>query len=413
MTSPRHRYIRKRAVQGLLLLGAVASLADPAGAFEIRGTVVNGTTGKPVGAIEVAVVDPRHGMAAEGKIRTNAQGAFVAPDLSDEISMFLVQASYEGVTYTEIVQPSKGAANVEVKVYDTTTSWDDVGVSLPHFMARRSDDTLSIDRVFVVSNHTQPPKTVYGQNAGFRLNIPEERLQITSLFATSLGFPIGVTPHPTASPGLYTIDYPFKPGETQVGVSFDVPYPDTGYVYTETLPYALDEVVVMTEDPEMDVTGASVKLGAPEEVRGFKAYRLSTLPKSSVLALGFRGGSARALPQASGHEIVTLREPRERGTIAIIAGFTLLLVLIMAFASKSPFVETDRTALLVSRRNSTLNRIARLDDLFEMGTVPERLYRDKRAELVQALSLIMHQIDRARPATSKTARKTKGTPDAR
>jgi hypothetical protein len=413
MVHPTLRYLDRFAVRAVLFFIALTLVAGRAGAFEIRGTVVNGTTGKPVGPIKVAVVDPRHGMATEGEIQTDAKGVFVAGNLDEKISMFLIQVNYEGVTYTEILRPGEDTVDAVVKVYDTTPAWDDVRVSLPHLMARRSNDTLSVDRIFFVSNNTNPPKTITGQGAGFRVYVPEDHLQITSLFVTSIGVPIPVSPHPTETPGIYTVDYPFKPGETRVGVSFDVAYADTGYAYAEPLQYALDEAVAMAEDPTMEVTSETLDLGKPEEVRGLEAYRLRSLPRSSTLALRFRGGHAKLEAPASGHEIVTVRNLGQNVSVAVMVGFTLLLVLVMAFATKSPLVETDETALLTSRKNALLNRIAKLDDLFEMGTVPDQLYRDKRSELVETLARIIYQIDKLEPKKSKIGRERNGAPHAR
>lgn len=405
-----------RLLLPLVVLSVLVASSDLADAREIRGTVMNGTSGQRVGPVKVTIVDPRHGMATEDEIRTDAEGVFAASNLSDAISMFLVQVSHEGVTYTEIVQPSKDTIEVEVKIYDTTTSWEGLRVSLPHFMARRSDDTLSIDRIFLVTNETRPPRTVFGPGAGFRLNIPEERLQITSLFATSLGFPINVEPRPTDTPGLYTIEYPFKPGKTQVGVSFDVAYPESGYVYAESIPYTIDEAVVLTEDPEMEISSAALTLGEAEEVRGHRAYRVGPIPPSSAFDLVFRGGSAgaqRPQTEAAGHQVVTLRDLDGRTAIALIGGFTLLLVLVLALASRSPRADADPAARLASTRNSLLNKIARLDDLFDMGTVPEQLYKEKRLELVESLSHIMHRIDEDRHQAARNVKKRKGTPDGR
>jgi hypothetical protein len=81
----------------------------------------------------------------------------------------------------------------------------------------------------------------------------------------------------------------------------------------------------------------------------------------------------------------------------------------MAFATKSPLPETDETALLAARKNSLLTQIARLDDLFEMGTVSERLHAAKRRELVDALSRIMYRIDKREPKKSRAERQGKGT----
>ena len=417
MIDTRSRYFyrpaARRRVFALVLAAAVLLPAAETSAFELRGRVMNMTTGQPVASTPVSVVDPRHGMATEESIQTDAKGAFVVLTLSEEISVYLVQVNYAGVTYTEMVRPAAGTVQTDVRVYDTTTSWDSVQVSIPHLMVRRSDDTLSVDRIFSVVNKTNPPMTILGEGAGFRLFIPEDKLQITAVFATSLGIPISVEPRPTETPGVFTVDYPFKPGETRVGVSFDAAYAGERYEYREPLQYALGEVVVMMEDPGMEVTSGSQELGEPTEVRGFKAYRLAPLPKSSTLTLAFRGGEARAQAAETGHEVVILREPWQKASVIVITGFALLLVLIMAFATKSPPAEADETALLAARKNSLLTQIARLDDLFEMGTVSDRLHAAKRRDLVDALSRIMYRIEKTQPRKSKPARQGKGTTNER
>jgi hypothetical protein len=420
MIDTRSRYFHRSAAGALLAaaLCAAAVLFAGAGAdaFELRGRVTNMTTGELVASIPLSVVDPRHGVATEGEIRTDAAGAFVVPALSDEISVYLIQLTHSGVTYTQMVRPAEGTVEVDVSVYDTTTSWDSVRVSIPHFMARRSDDTLSVDRMFSVVNNTSPPRTIVGEGAGFRLFVPRNRLQITALFATTLGIPISVEPHPTESPDFVTVDYPFKPGETRVGVSFDVAYAGERYEYEEPLQYAVDEVVVMKEDPGMEVTSGTLSLGEPEEIRGFQSYRLANLPRSSILALKFRGGESRAQPAEgeTGHEVVILREPWQDASVVLIVGFALLLVLVMAFATKSPLPEKHGPAVLAERKDSLLTQIARLDDLYEMGTVPEPLHKAKRRDLVDELALIVYRLDklepgRSGPGKSAAPRKGKGT----
>ncbi len=437
MADPRSRRIERSAVRaasfflrirafsfrsssilaaGLALTATVTAFSPAALAFEIHGKVINGTTDTPVAGITVNVVDPRHGMATEEEIQTDSQGAYAAKDLKGEDSLYLVQVTYGGVNYTEIVRPEESKGHVEIRVYETTTDWDSLSVSLPHLMARRSADTLSIDRIFVVSNRTIPPKTVQGAGAGFRLYIPEEKLQITSLFATSLGIPISVVPRPTETPGIFTIDYPFKPGDTQVGVSFDVDYKDARYAYAEPLQYPLDEVVVIADDPEMEVTSDTIDLGKSEDIRGLKAHRLSRLARSSTLALNFRGGSSSSVAPsapAADHEIITLSEPWQNASVILITGFFLLLVLALAYAAKSAVEESDEMEYLTLRKGSIATQIARLDDLFATGTVSDQLYKAKRSELVEALSRVMYRIESVQPKKSRAARQGKGTTHAR
>lgn len=407
---------RSPALRAPALTATVAAIAfsTNALAFEIHGKVINGTTGKPIAGIEVTIVDPRHGTATEEEIRTGPEGTFAVGNLNEENSLYLVQTSHGGVTYTEIVRPEEAKAHVELFVYETTTSWDSLRVSLPHLMARRSADTLSVDRIFVVSNRTNPPKTVHGDGAGFRIFLPEEKLQITSLFATTLGIPISVAAHPTGTPGVFTIDFPFKPGETQVGVSFDVGYAEGRYSYAEPLQHSLDEALIMTEDPGMEVRSDTVELGKAEDVRGFRAHRLTGLARGTTLALEFRGGSSTArIAPAQDHQIVTLAEPWQNASVIVIAAFFLLLVLVLAYVAKSPVATSDEVAYLNLRKGSIASQIARLDDLFAMGTVSDQLYRVKRSELVVALSRIMHRLERIQPGDSRARRQGKGTTHAR
>lgn len=390
-----------------LLAALMVVWCTGASAFQLRGRVINATTREPLVATPVTVVDPRHGMVSEEKLQTDTQGGFAVASLSDEISLYLVQVTYAGVLHTEMVRPAAGTVETELKVYDTTASWDSVEVSIPHLMARRTADTLSVDRIFTVVNRTNPPKTILGEGAGFKLFIPEEKIRITAVFATSLGVPIDVEPRPTGTPGVFAVDFPFKPGETRVGVSFDVAYAGGKYDYREPLQYAMDEVVIMTEDPSMEVTSGTHALGEAAEVRGFKAYRLAALPASATLAVSFRGGEEHAHAEeeaaGTGHQVVLMREPWQNASVIIMTGFALLLVLVMAFAAKSPSAGADETALLASRRNSLLNQIARLDDLFEMGAVAGDLHKPKRRELVDALSRVMYRLERTAPKKNKTA----------
>jgi hypothetical protein len=413
MTNPRLISVCSLLLFAVLTVAVTAVSPGTASAFEIKGRVVNGTTGEPVGPIKVSVVDPRHGMATEGEIETDAQGNFVATDLDKDISVFLLQVNYKGVTYTEVANPEELTGAVEVKVYDTTSSWEGVQVSLPHFLGRRSHDTLTVDRLYLINNLSDPPMTVLGEGAGFRVMIPDDKLQITQLFVTALGIPITVLPHPTGEPNITTIDYAFQPGETRVGISYDMNYETERYDYEESLQYDLAELVIMTEDPSMEVSSDGLELPEPGDTHGFRSYRFLSLAKSSTLPVTFRKGEAHLHGQApanqkAGHEIVTLQNGWEQFTIIIIAGFTLLLVLVAALGTKSALDPNAQVALMTARRNSLVGQVAKLDDLNQTGTLTDQLYKSTRRELVDKLARIIYQIDKLQPKQSKSARKRKG-----
>lgn len=398
-----------------VLAVAVMVAPETASALDIKGRVVNGTTGEPAGVVKVSVVDPRHGMATEGEIETDAQGNFAAKDLKENISVFLFQVNYKGVVYTEVVNPEELDGAIEVKVYETTTSWEGVQVSLPHFMARRSHDTLSVDRLYLIDNKSNPPRTIVGKGAGFRVMIPDDNIEITQMFVTDLGIPITVTPQPTGEPNISAIEHAFKPGETRVGISYSVNYETERYDYTETLEYGLNELVVMTEDPSMKVSSKDLELPEPGETHGFRSFRFASLPKSSTLPLTFRKGEAHlhgrspANQQQSGHQIVNLEAGWEQFTIIIIIGFTLLLVLVAALGTKSSLDPSSQVVVMTTQRHSLVGQIAKLDDLYATGTLTDQLYKSTRGDLVEKLARTIYKIDKLQPQKPKSARKRKGT----
>lgn len=402
----------------LFTMATIAVMAvspDTASALDIKGRVVNGTTGEPAGVVNVTVVDPRHGMATEGEITTDAQGNFIAKNLKEDISVFLFQVNYEGVMYTEVVNPEELSDMIEVKIYESTTSWEGVLVALPHFMARRSHDTLSIDRLYMINNLSDPPRTVMGKGAGFRVMIPDDNIEITQMFVTDLGIPITVEPRPSGEPNISTIDYAFKPGETRVGISYSMNYATERYDYEETLEYGLTQLIVMTEDPSMEVSSKDLEFPEAGETHGFRSFRFGEFAKSSTLPLTFRKGEAHlhgrspVSQQQSGHQIVNLEAGWEQFTFIIIIGFTLLLVLVAALGTKSSLDPDSQVIVMTTQRNSLVGQIAKLDDLYETGTLTDQLYKSTRLELVEKLARTIYKIDKLQPKQSKSARKRKGS----
>ena len=189
---------------------------------------------------------------------------------------------------------------------------------------------------------------------------------------------------------------------------------DKYFDYEESLQYDLGELIVMTEDPSMEVSSDGLELPEPGETHGFRSYRFTSLPKSSTLPLTFRKGEAHlhgrvpAGQQQGGHQIVTLQDGWEQFTIIIIAGFTLLLVLVAALGTKSALDPNAQVALMTARRNSLVGQVAKLDDLNRTGTLTDQLYKSTRRELVDKLARIIYQIDKLQPKQSKSARKRKG-----
>jgi hypothetical protein len=381
---------------GTLTIVFAVSLWMPtsAGAFQVVGKVVNGTTDNPVHPATILVVRPSGGMLTEREVHTmDDQGRFTIDDLDDEAPVYLLRVSFQGVNYTELVRfDGNDPFTMEINVYELTTSWDDVRVTVPHFMLMGSPDTLTVNKYTEITNSSSPPRTIHGDDARFVLYLPEDAIEINALNVRSLSVPLPVTPHPTGEPGAYSIDYPIKPGRTTVEVSFDLPYGDSQYTYTEPLRYDVDEMRIIAQDPAISVTSSTVDVGPSEEFHGFKSYKLADLTGGDALTLTFSGGASSAPPPA-GSDAHVLVIPSRAWNLALGLMIVLIITLIgflLAMVGKGPSKGVE-SEVLRSQKEDLLNQLAKLDDLHKTGTVSDQLYRMKRGELINALAEIYYR----------------------
>ncbi len=81
---------------------------------------------------------------------------------------------------------------------------------------------------------------------------------------------------------------------------------------------------------------------------------------------------------------------------------------LFAMASSTPMTRTAEEEALRVRKEKLLNQLARLDDLYKTGTLSDRIYNLKRAELVNALAQIYYRLKFDSQTPSTKARKSKG-----
>src|SRR5581483_10200971 len=103
-----------------MIRGALMLLAFSLPVLAVDGVAVNATTGKPQAGVEINLVQPsRNGMVELGKTTTDAQGQF---KIEKQIppGPGLIQATFQGTTYNQIITPGMATTGVQVKVYDST-----------------------------------------------------------------------------------------------------------------------------------------------------------------------------------------------------------------------------------------------------------------------------------------------------
>ena len=202
-----------------LLVGVLISLP----LFAIDGVVVNATTGRPQAGVAIDLVQPsQQGMVPLGKTTSGAQGEFKI-DKQIPPGPGLLQVTYQGTTYNQIITPNMPTTGVQVKVYDSTRN-KAVGEPAEHLILFEPSATeIKINETFIFNNVTN---TTFNDplRGSARFYLPAAAVGKTRTMITAPGgMPISRPPVATGQAGLYKLEYPVKPGETRMDVSYAIP----------------------------------------------------------------------------------------------------------------------------------------------------------------------------------------------
>ena len=390
------RGARSFAIATLTILVSAAN----AHAFNVRGTVTNGTTGKPVAAAHVIVIQPSAGMLEVGSAEAK-DGKFEVPNLSNDAPVFVLRVEYAGTTYNEPVRVTGQDQTVDISVFETTTSWDQVSVVVPHLAAARTGDELVIEQMYEITNATSPAKTIMGKDGAFKVFLPADMDSLTDCFIASGEMPLKRTPIPTDIADLYGIDYPIRPGITRLSISYHIPYTGT-YTLKHKFAQAVSHMTVFAVDSTLTVSSTSHQFASTESVHGMTAYAVHDINANSTVALTFTGGD----PNFAGLDVdehdhaaggapsgPVTAQPGIDEKISYFFMVTVLLVLacVAAMSLRDRNDPLSDPQVLRAHYDLLLARLARLDDLHAAQTIPDDAYRASREELMNRLgALAMH-----------------------
>jgi len=191
--------------------------------FALDGVVVNVTTGKPQAGVAINLVQPsQNGMNQLGATTSGAQGDFKI-DKQIPPGPGLIQATYQGTTYNMIITPGTPTTGVQVQVYDSTKKAG-VAKTLEHLiLIEPGPDNIKISETFVLGNES---KATFNDPAkgSIQFYLPDSTGGKAQVVITAPGgMPIRRPPVKTPAAGIYKIDYPAKPGETRMDVTYTVP----------------------------------------------------------------------------------------------------------------------------------------------------------------------------------------------
>ena len=363
----------------------------------IKGTIKNGTTGKPAKVEKLALIGLETGMNILKEMK-DVDAAFTLTGLMpSKTRPNLVQVEYIGVKYnTDVGIPSgNDTVAVEILVYEPTEELMDIFIKEAQYRFIMSGTILQIQKIFVLENDSETPRTYINENGTFKFYSPEESHGF-DFITVSTGFvPVNQEAFETEEKGVFAIDYPIRPGMTQVGISYHVGYTNKMYAFSEKMLYDMNNFVVITSPADIMVTGGGLIPSGGTANSGFGIFSRDYLARGENLSFTLTGGTPAP---SSGGNVISVPE---MGSGYIIL-FIILIVAILGLSTivsrnKAPVKENKKKGIpekLIKRKEELITKIAALDDKYTENKIIESDYHRQRALLRNKLVEVYKKTER-------------------
>jgi hypothetical protein len=267
--------------------------ASAASAGTVNGTVVNRTTGKPTPNVDLTLLSPTQGMREIGSCKSDAQGHFTATNDAIGMGPVLIRATYHDVSFNTFLPP--GRPQIEVEIYEISKDPKSISVPSHVIIFQPQGDRLIGAEEYSVQNASQPPAAYLRTEGNFDFAIPENGTigQVTT--TTSMGMPVNQATIEKGK-GRFAIAYPFRPGQTNVRLSYELPYANNSATFKLPATYAGMKLLVVVP-PGVTVTGDGLASAGQEQ--GMMVFSHDPLAAKSVLSVSLSGVGS---PQPAGSD---------------------------------------------------------------------------------------------------------------
>jgi len=271
-----------------LICFLVASIASAA----VDGTVTNRTTGKPQAGATVTLYKlGENGLESVESVKSDAQGKFrIEQNLQGPR---LLQSAYAGVTYNHMLPPNASTTGVALDVYESSPKQPAGAAVTEHMMLfEPSGAELAVRESYIWVNSG---KTTFNDPQGgtLRFHLPAGAKDIQVNATAPQGMPIRRAPEPAGAPNVYKIDFPIKPGQSNILVDYTLPFSSPGTFEGRTL-YNGGAATTIVAPPGVTIKGEGLELLSVEPRTKSSILRTT----ATALKLDIEGTGVLQRPQA-------------------------------------------------------------------------------------------------------------------
>ena len=322
--------MRRRPLPGTCLptlAAAMVASAWPAWGA-VSGTVRNGTTGAGAPGVTLTLSSFLGGMTPLEETVTDTDGRFAFEKELPAVATGqpfagAIRAELDGINYTEILGADDALDAVTITVYSASAA----GIAPPSnrvVILEPGGEEMVVRESFQFFNNSEPPVTYSTEDGTLRFYLPDEAKGVVQVSGTGpAGMPLRSTALPAGEDGLYKVDFPLKPGENRIDLSYLVPFEEgTPFVLRSLYP----DVATRVAAPEgVEISGESVQLFGREPSTNAAIYSV-TGAGAVALTVSGQGTLRREAPSGSSSAEISIQPAPIARELVWIAGLTILIL---------------------------------------------------------------------------------------
>jgi hypothetical protein len=256
-TAPQHqtqcvpRWGRRFRLPFLFLCAVIAAAA----AFgAVDGTVTNKTVNKPQAGATVTLYKlGGAGMEAVESVKSDASGKFVID--KEAKGPHVIQTAYDGVVYNHMLPPGQPQSGINLEVFNAIKTPGAAKIKQHMILVEPLGTELQVRESYFYEN---PGTTTWNDPNGgtLRFFVPQDTRGNVEVMATApQGMPIRRPADKAAEAGVMKVDFPIKPGESRIDVSYKLPFTSPGTFSGKLLQTAEQTMLAVPRGVEVKAEG--------------------------------------------------------------------------------------------------------------------------------------------------------------
>lgn len=309
-----------------------AKLFAQGGSAAIQGRVLNGTTGAPVANAQVNYVRMSQGMSPLAQATTGPDGQFRLEGIPPSAgpAPALLRVDHQGATYSQPMLPGSPSEGIEIQVYDASSDRAAVSVAEQAVFLHPAGGSLAVLEQIIMENQTSPPRAYVNPEGTYLFTLPQGTREGVRVTVNGPGgMPIGQEPKPRGGANQFAIDYPIRPGETQIRLEYSMDYASP-LQFEKAIDVKAQQTHIVTTGPEVEIQGDGITPLDRDPSSGFVGY-LVTLPGDSLRVRvsgesAVQEGAQTELSEGGGSTLAPILPPIAAQRLWIMAAAGLLLL---------------------------------------------------------------------------------------